>query len=124
MIFGIGTDLVIIDRIAKVFNKFGDKFSQRILSANESEQFESNKNKITFLAKRFAAKEAFSKALGTGIRGFSFQDIEIHHTELGRPNIRAHGKCLAVLNENKITKIHLSVSDEVDLAQAFVVIEF
>ena len=120
MIKGVGTDIISILRVKESLEKFGDKFAERILTENELKIFGSSENeskKITYLAKRFAAKEAVSKALGTGIgSSVSFHDIEISNDSNGKP--------LAVLKTNIAAKIHLSLSDERDgFAIAFVVVE-
>ena len=86
-VVGVGTDLVNIKRIQKIYTRFGNKISSRILTKAEHNVFEKNNNNINFLAKRFAAKEAIMKALGTGwTHGIIFQDIEIYH-EI-KPNIK------------------------------------
>lgn len=123
MIYGIGTDVVVIARLGAALEQFGDKFATKILSANELPLFQKCSDKPRFLAKRFAAKEAFAKALGTGVRGFWFTDIEVSHNALGKPSITALGRCKAICDVAKIAGMHLSVSDEKDLAQAFVVLE-
>jgi len=113
MIFGIGTDLVEIERIKKGPLK---SLVKRILTEKETEIYENFNNenrKIQFLAGRFAAKEAYSKALGTGIGKISFLDIEVLNDSLGKPYINI---------ENDIL-IHLSITHTDSYAQAFVVIE-
>ena len=86
MIYGIGTDIVEVERIAASISQFGDEFAKRILATSEMERYLASSIQARFLAKRFAAKEAFSKALGTGLRGpASFQNIAVAHDELGSP---------------------------------------
>lgn len=124
MIYGIGTDLVKIKRLDKSLEQFDDKFAEKILHDNELLQFKNHKNKSAFLAKRFAAKEAFFKALGTGIRnGLCLNHIEVFHDELGKPNIQCHAKTQTMLEKNNIHSIHLSLTDEDDYASAVVVLE-
>jgi holo-[acyl-carrier protein] synthase len=123
-ILGIGTDIVEKQRIAKVIKKHGDKFALKILHHNEVQKYESfltlNK-KIDYIAKRFAAKEAFLKALGTGLRaGISLKHIETSNDALGKPQITLHKNKLFNIKQSKI---HLSIADEKALAIAFVVIE-
>ena len=80
MIYGIGTDIVEVERIEVSLDQFGDSFAKRILASSEWADYEASKLKARFLAKRFAAKEAFAKAIGTGIRGdVSFQNIAVTH---------------------------------------------
>jgi len=91
-IFGIGTDIVNIKRMEKSIKKNGDYFKRKIFSKNEIIYCEKKKNPFSFYAKRFAAKEALSKALGTGIRkGINFKNIEISNNRLGKPSIKLKG---------------------------------
>ena len=86
MIFGIGTDIVEIQRIEKIFSKFNNRFAKKILSKKEYEAFQISNAPAHFLAKRFAAKEAVAKALGLGFRDpISFHGIEVDHNDLGAP---------------------------------------
>ena len=86
MIYGVGTDVVEVSRIAKALERFGDGFAKKILSPEEFLVFQKNNLKENFLAKRFAAKEAFAKALGTGFRNdLNFKDIEIMNDKFGKP---------------------------------------
>lgn len=119
MIIGIGTDVVQIPRIERLLNLYQQRFIERILSPSEIQKLNiSNKESFgNFLAKRFAAKEAFSKAIGSGIgRGLSFKDISVLNDDLGRPFIE--------ISSNKFNHllIHLSISDDYPIAMAFVVI--
>ena len=123
-IFGIGTDIVEISRIKKLLNK-NKKFINRIFSVNEIKYCESRSNKIASYAKRFAAKEAFSKALGTGIsNGISFNEISINNNKNGAPFIELLGKTKIITKKliKKKNKIYLSLSDEKKYAIAMVVI--
>ncbi|ACV26179.1 holo-ACP synthase [Kangiella koreensis] len=124
MIFGVGTDIVDIERIARSVERNGDKFAERILAPVEIELYQKTKNKINYLAKRFAAKEAVSKALGTGMRqGIDFAQLIISNDEIGKPQVNLESKALAWAEQNKITKIHLSISDEKKHAVAFAIAE-
>ena len=125
-IFGIGTDIVNISRIKELLNK-NKKFKNRIFSIKEIEYCETRKNKFASYSKRFAAKEAFSKALGIGIsKGISFNEISINNNKNGAPFIELIGKTKVIvknLTKSK-NKIHLSLSDEKKYALAMVVISF
>jgi len=123
MIVGIGTDLIKIARIVTSLDKLGDKFARRILSEQEFLAFRANANPANFLAKRFAAKEAASKALGTGIgQGVSWQHIVISRDELGAPLLHFSDRAAEVATSRGATKSHISLSDEKDYAVAFVVL--
>ncbi len=127
MISGVGSDLISVIRVEEKILKLGDKFIKKIFT--ESEIIESKKiqNKANFFAKRFAAKEAFSKAIGLGIgRGVNFLDIEIFNNNLGKPEIRLlNNKNLFLQQLLKCEKFvtHLSLSDEKTMAIAMVIIE-
>lgn len=124
MIYGIGTDIVEVERIEASLTQFGDAFAKRILADSEWADYESSHIKARFLAKRFAAKEAFAKALGTGIRGeVSFRNIAVTHDALGRPLLQLTENLQAFLNQSHIRASHISISDEKNLAVAFVVLE-
>ena len=123
-IFGIGTDIVDVDRIK---NSLKNKdFIQRIFNEKEILKCKKLKNNINCYAKRFAAKEAFSKALGTGIsNGINFNEIVILNKKSGKPYINIIGKTKIILNKKlkrKKSKISLSLSDEKKYAVAFVTI--
>jgi holo-[acyl-carrier protein] synthase len=124
MIFGIGTDIVEVSRIEDSLERFGEAFAQRILSEREWQAFELSQTKARFLAKRFAAKEAFAKALGTGLRGpATFQNIGVTHDDLGKPVLDIAPILQEFLDHRGIRFQHLSISDEKALALAFVVLE-
>lgn len=124
MIFGIGTDIVEVSRIEEALQRHGDAFARRILTDDEWTAFQQSQTKARYLAKRFAAKEAFAKALGTGLRApATFQNIGITHDQLGKPSFTLHPELQATLNGKNITQMHLSISDEKALAVAFVVLE-
>ena len=124
MIFGIGTDIVEVSRIEASIAQFGDDFAQRILAESELPSYQVSLIKPRFLAKRFAAKEAFSKALGTGLRApATFQNIAVSHDELGKPILVLAAELQDFLAAKNITQMHISISDEKNLAAAFVVLE-
>jgi len=127
-IFGIGTDIVNIKRLEKSLKKNGSEFKRKIFSKNEIIYCENKKNPISFYAKRFAAKEALSKALGTGIRkGIDFKSIEIFNDHLGKPSITLKGGAAIFLKKkikSKKYSIYLSLSDDIPWAQATVIISY
>ena len=124
MIYGIGTDIVEVSRIEASINQFGDDFAKRILAASELQSYQDSQIKARFLAKRFAAKEAFSKALGTGLRApATFQNIAVAHDDLGKPVLLLANELQSLLDSKSITQTHISISDEKNLAAAFVVLE-
>ena len=124
MIYGIGTDIVEVARIESSLTQFGDDFAKRILADSELPAYEKSQIKSRFLAKRFAAKEAFSKALGTGLRApCTFQNIAVSHDKLGKPILILAAELQAFLSSKNIIKTHISISDEKNLAAAFVVLE-
>ena len=125
MIYGVGTDIVSIKRIQEILNKNRDGFINRVLTEHERALFANKSDSAAFCAKRFAAKEAFSKALGTGIgRVLSFQDLTVRKNENGKPYFVPSEKLRLYLQEKGIKQGHLSISDESLYALAFVVLEF
>lgn len=124
MIFGIGTDIVEVARINDSITEFGDTFAKKILAESEMPSYLQSNIKARFLAKRFAAKEAFSKALGTGLRApATLQNIAVAHDDLGKPILVLAPPLQALLASKSIIKTHISISDEKNLAAAFVVLE-
>jgi holo-[acyl-carrier protein] synthase len=124
MIYGIGTDIVHVGRIRDDLSRFGDRFAERILTANELLEFHQNANKANFLARRFAAKEAAVKAMGTGFsNGVQLHDIEVTHDEHGKPMLVFHGRARNFMQERSVTVAHISLADEADNAVAFVTLE-
>jgi holo-[acyl-carrier protein] synthase len=127
MIIGIGTDLCDVRRIAKTIDRHGDRFLARVYTATERARAERRANRIDTYAKRFAAKEACAKALGTGFRaGVFFRDMGVVNLPSGKPTLRLTGGALQRLH--KITPegyephIDLALTDEWPYAQAFVII--
>ena len=122
MIIGVGTDIVEVDRIRKAFSRRPEKFRRKILAAEEIEKTPVSRE-IEYLAKRFAAKEAISKVLGTGMQfGVSFGDIVIltdHKT--GQPLVELKGHAKQQASKKGINRILISISDEKDYAMAFAV---
>lgn len=128
MIYGIGTDLVEVARIESAFQRFGQAFVKKILHPSEINSFRTLPSQISlqarFLAKRFAAKEAFAKALGTGIRPpVSFSCIAVEHNVQGKPSLFLEPEIQVMMTARAISYTHLSISDEKAFALAFVVLE-
>lgn len=124
MIYAIGHDIVENQRIKQLLDKYGENFAARILTVQELELYTNRNDKVRFIAKRFAAKEAFAKACGTGLREpVLLSTIAILNDELGKPYF-VFAKPLEIwLKNNGITKCHLSLSDERQLSSAMVVLE-
>lgn len=124
MILGIGTDLIHIDRIARTYGRFGERFSRRILSRNEGEVFAARAYATSYLAKRFAAKEAAAKALGVGIGARArWNEIEVSNNADGAPSLVFTGAAAQTAVRLGVRNSHIAISDEANLAQAFVVLE-
>lgn len=124
MIYGIGTDIVRIDRIAAAYARFGDRFVQRLLLDAERAEFERSRNPVRFLAMRFAGKEAIVKAMGTGFRhGVWIRDIGIRHNARGKPEVIFSARGRAVCDTLGIGVAHVSLSDDGGMAQAFAIAE-
>ena len=127
MIIGIGSDLIDVRRIAKVIERHGDRFLDRIFTTSERARAERRAKSVETYAKRFAAKEACSKALGTGIRaGVWWGDMGVVNLPSGRPTMRLTGGALArlvaITPAGHEARIDLTITDEGPIAQAFVVI--
>jgi holo-[acyl-carrier protein] synthase len=124
MIVGIGTDIVSIERIAGVLERHGDRFVNRVLTPPERARFERTKLKASHLAKRWAAKEAFSKAIGTGIHApFTWQSITVTRDRKGAPGIEPSPDMAAYLRDRGVRRSLLSLTDDAGVAMAFVVLE-
>jgi len=124
MIFGIGTDIVHVQRMHESLEKYGDKFAKRILTKTEFNEFIQVNGKASFLAKRFAAKEATAKAMGTGFSGgLSLQHIGVTHNAAGKPVLDFIEQAKKIVEEKNIQATHISLSDERDYAVAFVTLE-
>lgn len=123
-IIGVGTDLVKISRIKRLLKKYPKEFPARILHDNELSVFNKIKSHKYYLAKRFCAKEALAKALGTGIsQGVSFHDIEVGNNDNGQPILTLHGKTRSIADEMGVNSLHISLSDELNYAVAYVILE-
>ncbi|TGY87460.1 holo-ACP synthase [Marinicauda algicola] len=128
MIIGIGTDIIDIRRIERSIERFGERFVNRVFTDIERAKAESRLRYADTLAKRFAAKEACAKALGTGIyRGVIWRDLEVINIRGGKPTLNLTGKAAARLDElmppGHVANIQLTLTDDHPWAQAFVVIE-
>ena len=124
MIYGIGTDIVRIQRMADNLGRYGERFAARILTEQEMAVFRESAQQAPFLAKRFAAKEAAAKALGTGFRGgLSLRDIGVDNDALGKPVLAFSAHAREVLQNRGVGHTHLSLSDESEYAIAYVVLE-
>ena len=124
MIIGIGTDLCDIERIEAALNRYGERFARRILVDSELVRFQGHAKPAGYLAKRFAAKEAFSKAWGTGIgEAVGWHDVAVAHDARGKPLIAPSSAMAEKFATEKIVATHISLSDEDDHALAFVVLE-
>ena len=127
MIFGIGQDLCDSKRIEATLEKHGDRFKNRIYTKNEIKKCDSRKNYADSYARRFAAKEACSKALGTGFkRGVFYKDIEVVNLKSGKPTIILKGGALEqfklITKNDELAKIEVSLTDDNKLAMAIVII--
>lgn len=123
-IIGMGTDIVDIRRLEKVLARTGEAFAQRVLALSEWEQFLKHKQQARFLAKRFAAKEAGAKALGTGIaQGVTFTDFVVTNNAAGKPMLTLQGRALELSVQQGVSNIHISISDEKHYAVVTVIFE-
>ncbi len=124
MIYGTGVDLVSIHRLERVIHTWGDRFIRRVFTEREARFCSKRPRPGAAFALRFAAKEAFSKALGTGMRkGLRWTDIEVHNEPSGKPRLRLSGPAADLCGEKGISGIHLSLSDDGDYGIAMVVLE-
>ncbi len=127
MILGIGSDITDVRRIAKVIERHGDRFIERIFTATEREKAEKRRNRVETYAKRFAAKEACAKALGTGLRaGVWWRDIGVVNLPSGRPTLALTGgakrRLEAITPAGYESRIDLTITDDGPIAQAIVII--
>lgn len=124
MIIGIGTDIVSVARMETALARHGEHFAQRILSSLELAEYAGQAHPARFLSKRFAAKEALSKACGQGLRHpVTLRNITVGHDELGKPAFEFNGELQEFLAGCGMVRHHLSLSDERDHAVAFVILE-
>ncbi len=128
MIYGIGTDMLKIDRVVAALARHGDRFAQKILGEEEMQKYLRRKAKvdvrgIRFLATRFAAKEAFSKAIGLGMRmPMTWRAMQVLNAPSGKPEVVCSGKLQAWMSENGL-QAQVSITDEAEYAVAFVIVE-
>tara|TARA_B100000745_G_scaffold250952_1_gene173051 strand:- start:22 stop:405 length:384 start_codon:yes stop_codon:yes gene_type:complete len=123
-IYGIGTDLVNINRVQRLYNTYGQKFVDRILLQEEKKLLQSDNNPVKFLANRFAGKEAAVKAFGTGFsQGVSWKDFGVTKHRSGQPRLIFSKKIKALLAQKEILFSHISLTDDHPWAVAFVVLE-
>lgn len=121
MIFGIGTDIVEIARIQRGLERYGERFADRILGADELADYRASAYPARFLARRFAVKEALVKACGTGFtQGLTLRDITVAHDSAGKPELRFAGRAAELYREWGLGESFVSISDEREYAIAFV----
>ena len=123
MIYGIGTDLLRIERVEKLWAKYGEHFADKILMPEERAQFAHARRPGNFLAKCFAAKEAFVKAFGTGFHGVSYRDAGVVHLPSGKPTLAFSTAMRTRLDQLQIIGAEVSLTDEAGQVLAFVVLE-
>ena len=124
MIFGVGTDIVEIERVRKALERWGERFAERILCPPELARFRKHKLPVNYLAKRFAAKEAFTKALGTGIRApANWHGVWVINQKSGKPDLEFSEPLKKLLAKHRISGCHLTLTDERGLAVATVILE-
>lgn len=124
MIVGIGSDIAQVARFTRAVQRHGPRFAQRILGPDEHALWLHKSQPVAFLAKRFAAKEAFVKALGLGLRqGLQWCDIQVLNDTLGKPYLLLSGEAERLVKVAGVTASHVSLSDEAEYAVAFVVLE-
>ena len=124
MIYGIGIDIVETQRVARLLDKYGERFARRVLTSIEWAAYERTARPVLFVANRFAAKEAFSKAMGTGFRyPVTLQCISIVPNRAGKPNFEFHPALQALVESHGIVGHHVTITDEQSVACACVVLE-
>lgn len=126
MIYGIGVDLVRVDRLARVLERYGERFLHRVFTPREIGYCQARHRQGVYqFAQRFAAKEAFSKALGVGLRqgGIRWREVEVLPDSMGKPEIAVSGRAAQLCEAHGITKMHVSLTDEDNHAVAMVVLE-
>ena len=124
MIFGVGTDIVEIERIRKALERWGERFAERILCPPELVRFKKHRQPVAYLAKRFAAKEAFTKALGTGIRHpANWHGVWVINHNSGKPDLEFSPPLRKLLDQKQISGCHITLTDERGLAVATVILE-
>lgn len=123
-IIGLGTDLVEIRRIEQIIERLEERLAKRILSSQEWQEYQNHSQSVRFLAKRFAVKEATTKALGTGIRnGLALNQFELFNNKLGKPGLNLLGQAKILANSLGVKRVHVSLSDEQKYTCATVIME-
>jgi len=124
MIYGVGTDIIEIARVAETLRRFGERFARRILCEPELRRFESHRQPANYLAKRFAAKEAFTKALGTGIHApANWHGVWVGNLRSGKPVLEFSAPLTTLMQSRGVGLAHVSLSDERAFAMATVILE-
>lgn len=124
MIYGTGIDIVNVKRMEKVIKRWGDRFIDRVFTSGEVKICSSRAFPPSAFSMRFAAKEAFSKAIGSGMKnGTRWRDIEVFHYPGGRPGLRLHGRSQDLCEREMITGFHVSMSDDGEYGIAMVILE-
>jgi holo-[acyl-carrier protein] synthase len=124
MIVGIGVDIAETERFERIYARFGSRIARRILTDKELAEFNRRQQPASFLAKRFAAKEAAAKALGTGFGEIvSYKSIEVENDKSGKPILNLSGGALRLASQKQVTNLFISLSDEKHYAVAMVVLE-
>ena len=123
-IYGVGLDLVRVDRLQRLLDRFGARFEHRVFTPVELEACSKKKTRAACLAMRFSAKEAFTKALGTGLRApVLWQDVEVRSNPLGKPEIFLSERAAQFCEERGVRSWHLSLTDDGDYGAAVVILE-
>lgn len=124
MIYGIGVDVLEPDRVARLLDRYGERFARRVLTENEWPAYQRSRRPVLFLANRFAAKEAFSKAMGTGFRyPVTLGQINVVQNRLGKPELSFRPDLQRLVETEGIVAWHVTISDEKSVACAVVVLE-
>jgi len=124
VIYGVGSDLVEIPRVERALARFGERFARRILCEPELRRFQGHPKPAAYLAKRFAAKEAFTKALGTGIHApANWHGVWVVNLKSGKPQLEFSAALATLLRDRGIRRSHLTLSDERGMAAATVILE-
>ena len=124
MIYGIGVDLVETPRIERLLEQYGERFARRVLTDLEWPGYQRTSKPVLFIANRFAAKEAFSKAMGTGFRHpVTLQNISVVQNKAGKPGYVLSAALLALMEQHAISGHHLTISDEKSMACAVAILE-
>ena len=124
MIIGVGVDIAETERFEKIYARYGERIARRILTKNEQDEFGRRNYPASYLATRFAAKEAAAKALGTGFGcGVSYKSIEVNNDNKGKPMLKFINAALQLAQQKQVSKVFVSLSDEKHYAVAMVILE-